>query len=569
MKKTISLILCLAMVLSFSTYIFAGNKTINYVSLGSSQSLGYGLSGLMHDKFLKWEGTEKQISDWENNKWDADAWDPAYMEKIESMIGWNSYGFKREIDGSFSSLIKERLEKSGYTVNFSQLAMAAMRPNDLCWYLYDDYEPDYYDYAHYLGENNLFYQLTGYTDTKGLMFFQDEYRTALKDADLITYDLGSNNFGTGLVSLVDGTATDLNFEQLVGKYNTKVFETAKNTIILAVSNLFKLNGLEDFDLSKIEYYIDALAYCYIGYCAAFDKSMEWIYKNNSDVTVVVMQIQNFFEGFDISIDGIDLPVGDIVNIIISMANTYASSLSPYCNKYYYANLKGQRVRFVIDDIAEYTGPKDMKDIYKEALDTSYSPYNIKTLLASSYLEAGGSLGDVRDDEYYEILDSCYDAGIKLIKYIYDNCELDIKGNLSYGMSKEYGEILTETVNQITNDVLKGKDNSSAVKNAFDKINALSPELQSQILLKVVFVGTIELIHPSEEGYEEMARAALNALYTHKKGLPSIISNLQINKTSIVNSVKQGVKTVVESVIKTAITNISPCKKTTVLKKCFR
>jgi len=56
MKKLIAVILSIVLVLSLSTCIFADNKenSLNLVTLGSSQTLGFGLPGFLNEKFAAW-----------------------------------------------------------------------------------------------------------------------------------------------------------------------------------------------------------------------------------------------------------------------------------------------------------------------------------------------------------------------------------------------------------------------------------------------------------------------------------------------------------------------------------
>jgi len=156
MKKLIAIILCLTLFLSLTTCIFANDRilnidndnTLNVVTLGASQTLGYGLPGYLDEKFAAWTGTASELEDWETNGWNAKTWNPLKW-KYQSLTtsGDSGFGLDKVIPGAFPYLLEKSLEDEGYVVNLSQLAAASMRVNDLYALLCDDYVGDaYYSY---------------------------------------------------------------------------------------------------------------------------------------------------------------------------------------------------------------------------------------------------------------------------------------------------------------------------------------------------------------------------------------------------------------------------------------
>ena len=174
---------------------------------------------------------------------------------------------------------------------------------------------------------------------------------------MITWDCGTNNFGVYLSGrVVDGsyneTIEDLNPE-IAAKY-----DEAKEFVLSLIKENFGEEMLDILTSVNAEHIVDSLAYCLVAYCVNYDLVMGKIYELNPDVQVVSVSIQNLMKGLVAKVPGIEqeLPLGDIINGVISAANLYMAVGSPYAEKTLFANVsEDQHVTFFIDQLSEYNG----------------------------------------------------------------------------------------------------------------------------------------------------------------------------------------------------------------------
>ena len=173
---------------AFATEVKDGNADgiINYVSFGASNVNGYGLRGYLG------EGVTAEDKDTQN-----------------------VYGYQRMPVGSYPYLIAEALnEKAGGTsaagykgdlkamqpfskVHVDQLAMSSMRMEELRFLLDDTYPGDSYtDWRFYeLGLDDRMSQNWFALAEEDLTTLRGKYEEAITNADVITLDMGINNFG--------------------------------------------------------------------------------------------------------------------------------------------------------------------------------------------------------------------------------------------------------------------------------------------------------------------------------------------------------------------------------------
>jgi len=523
MKKLIALLLCFAMLLSMAVYTFAESKgTINYVSLGSSQTLGYGLPGFIHEKFVNWAGTEEELEDWNTNKWNAKLWnayEASYTSEYE--IGYNYYGFEKEIPGAFSTLIKEEIEKQGYEVNFSQLAFACCRPNDLCSFLYDDYVVDAYYQYFFLNEGMFLWNVKGNIEDS-LEYLRSRYRTALKEADFITYDLGAGNFGCQMQSFYGDDNWEEVYKNTLSDEEYIIFSKFRTAIKTKIEEIIEKNNIDPETVSYLSE-IDRYAYCLLSYCVSFDKTMEWIYSNNPDVCIVVNQIQNFAPTSLYYIDGLEIYADDVVDILVSMANTYAASYSKYADKYYYARITDDsRVRIILDDILDYNGPEDLNDMLTQAVNNYVYYYDEPTpkLTFTQVYEAAG--GKVHDDGYDDALINAYDTFFKFEQYV-NTTEYSMER--AYGHYSDVADFYMRMITKAHEDYLKGLSNEDALNEAIEYYESLPIEEKRRI--KYFFFSDLDsVLHPDYEGHQQMADAVINALEINERGMTSILKGVK-------------------------------------------
>ncbi|MBQ9832542.1 MAG: hypothetical protein IJO48_02305, partial [Clostridia bacterium] len=151
MKRIISVLIVAIMLMSMSCSAagaLLNNYSCNYVCLGDSVSNGYGLDG-----YLRPDGT-------------------------------NVRGYKQIVKCAYHYIVPQALN-----ANIEQLGYSGLRAEDMLYLLDAEYESDEYTQRYFIETGR--FEVTG-----GLEKMRKEYEEAVKNADIISINLGSNNFGT-------------------------------------------------------------------------------------------------------------------------------------------------------------------------------------------------------------------------------------------------------------------------------------------------------------------------------------------------------------------------------------
>lgn len=361
----------------------------NYVSLGASNVSGFGMHGY-------------------NN-------DIVYDAPLEKENG-SLHGYKMNTPGTYPVLLSERLAES-HKVNFSQMAMSSMRAEDLRFLLDESYKGDSYTDYWLFDTNgdgkseNYFYTaglyewnsrkeagLPGYdhtpTNEEVIATLRDEYVQAISNADLITLDIGMNNFGTYISNPLEGNAfsSDLsNITPELGEY----YNQGREFILDIIKS--QMDGAV-IPEETLNVFVDTFVYALVGYCYNIDKDIEIIYSLNPDVELVLVGVQNIAHEMELAIPGLEfnIPLGDIWGLIINAANLYTSVLSPYSDRYHYADvLANGRVDYFIDELVDYNGnPATISQHMKDCFDVYDTTFLLKTRIQQMYAVQMSQMGFV-------------------------------------------------------------------------------------------------------------------------------------------------------------------------------
>lgn len=388
----------------------------NYVALGASNMVGYGLHGYNFEYVYE-----------------------APFEKEKD----NLYGYEMDTQGSYTMLISEFLSKD-HNVNLYQLGMSSLRIEELHFLLDETYKGDSYTDAWfydingdgvsanwYHGAATYEWSLLAQNDVAGydndptpeelLKSLRKSVQNKVANADLITLDLGMNNFGTYMLNLLanDIFSDDLND---ISPEFAEFYTIAKDYVMDVIETYIGDNVISTGMLSQ---FADTLAYALVGYCINFDESLKEIYALNSDVDLVVVSIQNMMKGLEIVFPGsnVKIPFGDIFGVIVNAANFYTAILSPYASKYFYANVsENGHPEFFFDEIASYNGNPsslslNMKDCFDVYDGTLYLKTRIQQMFAVEMSEKGlvnmdASQGNVSDINSLKAFHYGYHYGIK-------------------------------------------------------------------------------------------------------------------------------------------------------------
>ena len=365
-KSCVSLLLVLCMVCSLSLTALAADSTpapgvsgvsdvtgdgiITYVSFGDSVTNGYG------------------------------------MEEYRFSDGTNVLGFRQEVSAAYPALIRDYLSNQGFTVNLEQMAISGFRMDELHWMLCDDYEADSYHNYQFADWNRIAVRrllrstneeakisadelrskyLSVFGSDDGMIANADsvimaEYRSAVENADLITIDLGTNNFGTFVTNTIQeilglkDLAYEVDFSQYV---DAKTAASLDAMLGQMVAGMLGTDSGKSYDLAMT--LARCLMYGYLGYTEHFDGAIEAVYKINPKAKVVVIDCYSMINGVELAGGalGENIDLDALYGMFIDLANFYSRELSPYANMVTHATLDSAPELFI--------------DYYKDYPDSNY------------------------------------------------------------------------------------------------------------------------------------------------------------------------------------------------------
>ncbi len=322
-KKILSIILVVAMLLTvLPLSVFAKDDgKFNYVSIGDSTTNGFGFSSYYKD-------------------------------------GKDVRGFNQVVPEAYPALITEMLKKEGKDVELHQFAGSALRNDDLHAILDENHIDDDYTgrvfAGHYKAANSKGEEWfetwgklidAGVTDcATGEKVLRDAFRSEIADADLITYYLGSNSFGTFITgALTDNRYGDSdNLQDLLAhlgipKEQINVAEIRQKFMGFLTAQLANQVDIEAFD-KQFGTYVDLFVQSYVGCVVYFTKNIEIIRKLNPDCDIVVVGLHNYVDFLKADFNGQIVDLGDFYGKILELANIYMAYSCPLANDYYYADL---------------------------------------------------------------------------------------------------------------------------------------------------------------------------------------------------------------------------------------
>jgi len=208
---------------------------------------------------------------------------------------------------------------------FIQLAYPAMRTHELRDMLDESYEGD-----------TAMYALMSFVDDHSMEEWRSMYTEAIKKADLITLDIGTNDFFsiplfTMLAALRAESPLDLSYitdkvdpETSTGKFITKIAGLAAEGANLPTA---------------VPTYLTTLQSCCQAFMENWDAICGMIYELNPDVKLVAVGRMNPF--YTVKITDKDLiQVGHALDVISATMNTFVKYQSAYASRYTYVDVMG-------------------------------------------------------------------------------------------------------------------------------------------------------------------------------------------------------------------------------------
>lgn len=390
-------------------------------------------------------------------------------------------GVSYEGDSEYPELVSGGLDAD--SVSIQTLGVPGMRIEELHLLLDDYYGGDSYTE-----------KIFGSMSEEDLWALKQEYRDAVKKADVITLDIGEASFSDYAVAHV--------FE---GKYDAdySVFEENISYGIAEIKSRFfevfssYVSDAEGVDITSIvDGMLDAIFYSLVGYCANLDEAVKHIYELNPDAQIVVMSVQNPLYNLEATVPGMNLnmPLGIVYGIVVDMANAYASGLCRYNDDYYYSYLGEGAVSTHLNDIKAYNGdPATVSEEIKAACDAAFGLDALAKAASLSY-----------DAAYASLLDTV----LTVLKLASTPNVVDIASAMEYAENKVI-------VDEMISGWLKAaaQDSSFAVESTFEfRALATNKALLSALLfgIRCDIAGGV-LTEPNAAGHRTLADSVLSAI----------------------------------------------------------
>ncbi len=454
-----------------------------YVALGASTANGYGMR-YYFDKYF-------------------------YDHPTERAKDLDESGYRNNVEGSYPDLIRDEFEKRGYNVDYNQLSQSSMRIEELRFLLDKDYKGD--EYTAWRFYNSDKHKGWWINDLESL---REDYKKSVEKADLITLDLGINNFGVYISNqMLDGLYGH-DFSKIVDKKYADKFYAFRDEIHELIGKLVD----DTSALDEIENVSDTFAYALLGYIINFDAVVEKIRDLNPDCDIIVLGIQNPMSDVYVTLKGIKFSFGDLYSIPIGMANRYVTSKSSHRNEYYYADIaNGGHVSFFLDQINDYNGdPATITQEMKDCFDLYDTRLYASTRAAEQLKNEG-----VTPEENAQVLTAVYDSLMKAIKKcvavesmpldpLIDGMDIDA---VTDDLMSAFKGIITESASAKLSALRGGPAfDYDAEARVSEVLNDDAHKLVAAFYMRS-YLGNTFLTHPSPKGHQETAETVL---YTYDK-----------------------------------------------------
>ncbi|MBQ4587254.1 MAG: hypothetical protein IJB13_05650, partial [Clostridia bacterium] len=235
--------------------------------------------------------------------------------------------------------------------------------------MYTDFK-DGLEYKYYDAEGNLTGQASEKGGLDGTAKVAAQYQYAIKNADLISIALGTNNFGTGsqpaiyrtlqqLFGVTLGDTTDYlyDLDALLSEYPTMVgyakeIQTKLHGIVLTALGQEMYNKY----MPAVQDIVDTYTYGLIGFISNYKVVLDKIHVLNPDAKIVLVGAMNMEAGLVFDFNGITVNFGELYGSIIEAANlwlnNYACTLNEKRDNENIVYSQTETVELIIDEIGQ-------------------------------------------------------------------------------------------------------------------------------------------------------------------------------------------------------------------------
>ena len=539
-KKTLAFILVLTMIFALGVPAFASfnpetsEDTFNYVSFGASNTMGYGLHGFTDDFLYD---------------------DPSVCYEKDSEVlrdGFYTSGYFFWPKDCYPELVKktlqDRFDAAGDStkVILNQCAINSMRAYDLRYILDENCPADGYIKWRLGDEKNGWIHdlnrarydektVNGVSKIyeKEETNLREDFAKAIKTADLITYDLGVNDFGVFVANNIGSPYYEFDLADIVGEENVAKFDGIRDKIR---ETLVSLVG--DDTVETLDYYVDLLTYAYVGFVTSFDAAMGYIYEVNPDVDVVVISIQNLPYGSNLKLGDITVPLGDLFGAILDMANAYTATLSPYADKYSYADVRQNgHVEFFADELMAWDGdPKTLSQNMQDCFNAYDSAFLTATLVKAEIAKKGLT-SDAAAALYEKAeLAACYGMAKFALMGVSQN-DLVVKSFDDLGDKTKFNGSLRDIVYKGATDKLAGGASLDETLAYIDtELGNLVKTDADRTLIKIWALASYAncfFYHPNVTGHVQLKNAVMKAYDNQISGKQAALNSVAVLTDKIV------------------------------------
>ena len=413
-KKMVSLLLALVLcvgLLPVTVLAEPQEDSLTYVALGDSMSQGYMF--IDYNETATEDPTTNHYCGWRGIS--ERSYIKKFAEHLQTNVTQNVELIDLTIQGLqpdevYAFLQPNRVEIQGEDLTLDGKSMTEGARKHIGWWV-GNYHTEREQNPDLNGEGK--YHIF---DTFASM--SDYYIDAITKADVITYDIGENFFGT---YLTDARGEDEVFTDLV---EDEKLEKQLGTFRTQLVSLLKENGLDSM-ISRL----DGVLYAYASYIVYNKKCIDAIYELNPDVQVIVIPLSSPHQELYIQVDEENkVNYTTILDFVMESLNlymrNYAKTLNAAGNNCTVAQLSGHVMSFA-DELYFY--PDDLSE-------------DAKALLGKTVLGYSGILGY---DNYVvpDQIKDLYTTWEEFIAYL----EVFKNGNLSSYKDPESGDVMVNAL----------------------------------------------------------------------------------------------------------------------------
>lgn len=427
LKKALSLFVVFAMMMSaFCAYSSALFEKYEYVCLGDSVSNGYGLDG-----YLKEDGT-------------------------------NVRGYKQIVKSAYHYIVAQEFD-----FELEQMGFSGFRAEDMLYMLDPSYPSDSYTQGYFIDTDR-------FGNCGGLEKMREEYEEAVKNADYISINLGSNNFGTYFGEQLDkleAGEAPYPYDRPGYSKNSKLLKSAEYKEIEATLKTYLNKIGATANMAKV--LLESVAYTYTGFMECYDACIERIFELNPDVTIIALGMYNPVE--DVKLVNGMINIGDVAGMFVEHINKHIREKAPYSDteQYIYVNIRGCHIPGVDGDMLDSDFFTKMYENSSMAVHPDEQGHadiaeRIIERLKAPYYDVN------KEDAYYDAVAYVYENGLMDGKEVHEFAPNSIatRGMIATALYKNAGEVSVDSDIKFT-DVSDGKYYTEAVKWAVEN-DIISP-----------------------------------------------------------------------------------------------